>query len=102
MALVDWTRIIPGTEVTFSTLAIPDERDEFDVDVAQFRLSDRTVLDVEWDNDERRYALTVFQGEYENQLEELRCDTPSEVIESVKAIVDRRMHSPIVFEPTSN
>lgn len=88
MPLVNWKPILPpGATVSFSSLSVPDERDSIDDDVAQIVLSDGTVIDVEWDDDACVYRVTMFQGEYENQLGQIECSLAADVLEAVRSLV---------------
>jgi hypothetical protein len=94
MALVDWEPIIPpAATVSFSSLAIPEERDSIDDDVAQILLEDGAVIDVEWDDDSGVYRVTMFRGEYENQLGQMECSSPSEVVDSVRSLIAQHSRS---------
>ncbi|MBI1902366.1 MAG: hypothetical protein HYS13_14795 [Planctomycetia bacterium] len=91
MRLVNWDDYLPpdaGAFVAFSSLTDPDERDEFQRNVAEIRLPQDRVVDVAWDDSDRKYVVTLYVDEYENQLQQTRCDNPAQVIDRVKQLVE--------------
>jgi hypothetical protein len=89
MTTVDWSAILGSrATVDFSSLEIPDRRDEFEPDVAQFRLTDGSLIDVTWVFDAARYVVTHFHDSYENPIAEIECKTPSDVVEAVRRLVN--------------
>lgn len=90
MTHVDWTEILAGRGVVdFSSLEIPEHRDEIERNVVQIRVHGRFVIDVAWIDEDRKYVATLFQDTYENTLAELECSTPSEVVEAVRQLIDQ-------------
>jgi hypothetical protein len=89
MTLIDWNQIFGDrVDVDFSSLEIPDVRDEFDRNVAQLRVGDAYILDIAWNNEEREYVITLFRDAFENPISQECCANPSDVIQRVSAIVD--------------
>ncbi|MBI1903803.1 MAG: hypothetical protein HYS13_22085 [Planctomycetia bacterium] len=83
MNLINWDDVLPddaGAVVAFSSLSIPDERDEFQHSVAEIRLPQGRVIDVGWEHARAKYVVTLFTDEYENPLEQVECDDPQSVV----------------------
>ena len=109
MYLINWADHLPhdaGVFVAFSSLSFPDERDEFQRDVAEIRLPEGRVIDVEWDDAHRKYIVTLYQDDFDNKLREIECDDPTDVVERVAELVERvcehRDRNSIAFGSTSN
>jgi hypothetical protein len=89
MIRVDWTAILDGRgTVDFSSLEIPEERDEFERDVAQLRLRGGSIIDIGWDFDAAKYVVTVYRDTFENPSAEVECLTASDVVETVRRLID--------------
>jgi len=89
MTHIDWTGILAGRgTVDFSSLEIPESRDEFETDVAQLSLHRGFFIDVGWNSDTARYVVTLFRDTFENALAEVECSTPSDVVEAVRQLID--------------
>jgi hypothetical protein len=89
MIHVDWAPILAGRgTVDFSSLEIPEARDEFERDVAQIRLRGGSIIDIGWDFDKAKYVITVFRDTFENPSNEVECSTASDVVEWVKRLID--------------
>ena len=89
MTTIDWSAILGSrATVDYSSLENPDRRDEFEPDVAQFRLADGSLIDVTWVFDTSRFVVTHFRDSYENPIAEIECETPSDVVEAVRQLVN--------------
>jgi len=89
MIHVDWTAILDGRgTVDFSSLEIPEERDEFERDVAQLRLRGGSIIDIGWNFDAAKYVVTVYRDTFENPSAEVECSTASDVVEWVRRLID--------------
>ena len=63
----DWSEhLSPGMKVSFSSLALDEERDEFERSVAQIELSPNVYLDIGWDDG--AYTVSVFNDRWESML----------------------------------
>ena len=85
MSLVNWKNLVPeDTRVVFSSLAIPNECDELDRDVAALQLASGYGIDVEWDNDRRVFVLTLYRHFFENKVLELEETDVNVVVQDVQ------------------
>ena len=87
MCLVDWEHQLPAnTEIVYSSLTIPDVRDDLDRDVAAFALENGYIIDVEWSPDNNEYLVTVLRGSYDEERMEAeeRAATINDVIDLVR------------------
>jgi len=89
MIHVDWTPILAGRgTVDYSSLEIPEERDDFERDVAQLRLRGGSIVDIGWDVEAAKYVVTVYRDTFENPSAEVECSTASDVLETVRRLID--------------
>jgi hypothetical protein len=89
MSHVDWNQILGDRVlVDFSSLEIPERRDEFDKNVAQLRVADDHVIDIAWDNEDSVYVVTMFRDVFESPVARRFCKTPTDVIQMVLHLVD--------------
>jgi hypothetical protein len=87
--IVNWTSILAnkGT-IDFSSLEIPEDRDEFERDVAQITLRSGSIIDIGWNFETRQYIVTLFSDAFESPIAEIECSTASDVVETVRQLVD--------------
>ena len=90
MAEVTWN-LPPDVTVIYSSLMIPDcDRDDLNRDVAAFRIGDSLNLDVEWDLESSRYAITLFTDDIECPvIPALYRSSPTEVKELIEQLLEK-------------
>ena len=88
---VKWEDILSsGTKVYFSTLAIPDiKRSSLNREVTSLQLASGLFVDIEWNDDEQKYVVTLYRDNYEDWIVQPCCDNPSDVLQTVKTIEDQ-------------
>jgi hypothetical protein len=90
MHLFDWKSILPSSaNVAFSTFVLGESRDEFQNDVAEIRLPEGKFIDIAWDDVAKRYVLTLFQEEYEKQLQQVRVESGLEVVQEARRLASQ-------------
>jgi len=91
MPIVNWNNILPRNvnfTISYSSLSIPANQDSLDVDIAEIVLDDNIVVDVEWDDQEQRYYVTMFRDDYDNQILQRVVKSASEVVDVVREMVE--------------
>jgi hypothetical protein len=82
--LINLRNILPSqARVIFSSLHSAEERSEIDNAVAAIGLPGGRVIDVQWNDDKKKYVIGLFSDEYRRHdaNEDVEVDAPSEVIQ---------------------
>ena len=85
MPLVDWHHILSDVDVLYSHLRTPHDAMELDQDVASLKLKNKLLVDIEWIDKRKEYAVTFSRKYFENIISSARLQDVDEVVALVVA-----------------
>lgn len=88
--LLDWkSQLGNDIEVAYSSLEIDHQPHFGDGDVALLLLPNGRGIDVAWSDAQERFVVTLFQDEYDNEVQCVVCDDFREVVATVKQFYEQ-------------